>query len=106
VIRKADYGTLLIRNNNMIPESPLMVEVHSIEAVARKPKTYKLDPRLISALEALAESEGWSTGSYVEAVLWKHCQGKGAIAIGEEPPIDARGGKRANAGRKPTKEEA
>jgi hypothetical protein len=66
---------------------------------ARKPKTYKLDERLIDAVEKLAESLGQSGGSYVEQVLWKHCQGMGVLPIAENPPKDQRGGKRSGAGR-------
>lgn len=67
----------------------------------RKPKTFKLDERLIEALERLAIAAGESTGSYVEQVLWRHCQGAGAIGLTEQPAKDQRGGKRPNAGRKP-----
>jgi hypothetical protein len=70
---------------------------------ARKPKTYKLDERLIDAVEKLAESMGQSGGSYVEQVLWKHCQGMGVIPISENPPKDQRGGKRSGAGRPKSK---
>jgi hypothetical protein len=66
---------------------------------ARKPKTYKLDERLIDAVEKLAELTGQSGGSYVEQVLWKHCQGMGVLPISENPPKDQRGGKRSGAGR-------
>jgi hypothetical protein len=70
-----------------------------IDMPARKPKTYKLDERLIDAVEKLAESLGQSGGSYVEQVLWKHCQGMGVLPISENPPKDQRGGKRSGAGR-------
>lgn len=66
---------------------------------ARKPKTYKLDETLIQAIEKLAESVGQSAGSYVEQVLWKHCQGAGFISVAANPPKDQRGGKRSGAGR-------
>jgi hypothetical protein len=67
----------------------------------RKPKTYKLDERLIAALEALAESAEESVGGYVERILWRYCQGVGALDPKAEPSQDKRGGKRPNAGRKP-----
>jgi hypothetical protein len=66
---------------------------------ARKPKTYKLDEALIEALDRLAASLDDSTGSYVEKVLWKHCQGMGVLPIDKEPPKDQRGGKRIGSGR-------
>jgi hypothetical protein len=66
----------------------------------RKPKTYKLDERLIEALEVLAERSGHSsTGSFVESVLWKYCQGQGVIGLAAEPSLETRGGKRPGAGR-------
>jgi hypothetical protein len=68
----------------------------------RKPKTYKLDQRLISALDSLAESAEESVGSYVERILWRYCQGMGAIDPKAEPSSDKRGGKREGAGRKAT----
>jgi hypothetical protein len=73
--------------------------VLTFDMPARKPKTYKLDETLIQALEKLAESVGQSAGSYVEQVLWKHCQGAGFIPVAANPPKDQRGGKRSGAGR-------
>jgi hypothetical protein len=67
----------------------------------RKPKTIKLDERLIAALETLARESGESIGGYVERVLWRYCQGVGALDPKAEPSKDTRGGKRTNAGRKP-----
>jgi hypothetical protein len=85
--------------NSTIERSPAP---EKSEMPARKPKTYKLDERLINAVEQLAESMGQSAGSYVEQVLWKHCQGMGVIPISENPPKDQRGGKRPGAGRPKT----
>lgn len=72
----------------------------AFEMPPRVPKTFKLDERLINALNRVADLTGESAGSYVEKVLWRHLQGAGELPIGEEPPKDQRGGKRANAGRK------
>jgi hypothetical protein len=69
----------------------------------RKPKTYKLDERLIAALDDVATRSGESVGSFVEKVLWRYCQGVGAIDHHVEPSKDKRGGKREGAGRKPSK---
>ena len=41
--------------------------------------------------------------AFVEKVLWRYCQGVGAIDPHSEPSKDKRGGKRAGAGRKPIK---
>ncbi len=72
----------------------------TLEMAPRKPKTFKLDERLLEALRKVSEINGESVGSYVEMVLWKHCQGVGQLPITEEPIHDQRGGKRPNAGRK------
>jgi hypothetical protein len=77
----------------------MIAAITHIDMPARKPKTYKLDGRLIEALDRLAEQEGLSSGSYVEQVLWAHCQGKGVIPLGGYPPKDQRGGARPNSGR-------
>lgn len=66
----------------------------------RKPKTFKLDEELIEALDRLASDTGESVGAYVERILWRYCQGVGAIAAHREPPKDPRGGKRSGSGRK------
>jgi hypothetical protein len=65
----------------------------------RKPKTFKLDERLITAIDTLAETAGESVGGYVERILWRYCQGMGAIDPKADPSADKRGGKRSGAGR-------
>ena len=72
----------------------------------RKPKTYKLDERLIVALDNVASRSGESVGSFVEKILWRYCQGVGAIDPHTEPSKDKRGGKRDGAGRKPKSDDA
>jgi hypothetical protein len=72
----------------------------TFEMPPRVPKTFKLDERLIQALNRVAEVTNESAGSYVEKVLWRHLQGIGELPITEEPPKDQRGGKRTNSGRK------
>lgn len=72
----------------------------TLEMAPRKPKTFKLDERLLEALRKVSEMNGESVAGYVEMVLWKHCQGVGQLPINEEPIHDQRGGKRPNAGRK------
>lgn len=75
----------------------------TFEMAPRKPKTFKLDERLLDALQKVSDMTGESVGSYVEMVLWKHCQGVGQLPITEEPIHDQRGGKRPNSGRKKSK---
>jgi hypothetical protein len=67
----------------------------------RKNRTFRLDERVLSALEQIAEADATSTTNYLEAILWKHCQARGYIAMAEKPPATGRGGKRSGAGRKP-----
>ncbi|BAU14289.1 hypothetical protein LEP3755_48350 [Leptolyngbya sp. NIES-3755] len=71
----------------------------------RKAKTFKLDEELIEALERLSEGANESIGAYVERVLWRYCQGVGAISPDKEPPKDPRGGRREGAGRKSKSQE-
>ena len=66
----------------------------------RKPKTFKLDERLIAALEEAATKSGENPGGFVERILWRYCQGIGVIDLTAEPSKDKRGGKRPGAGRK------
>jgi hypothetical protein len=72
----------------------------------RKPKTFKLDERLITALEEAAIKSGENPGGFVERILWRYCQGLGVIDLTAEPSKDKRGGKRPGAGRKAQPPEA
>lgn len=67
----------------------------TFELRPRKLKTFRLDERLINALNGVATKTDTSIGAYVEAVLWRHCQGLGSIPIAVEPIHDQRGGKRS-----------
>jgi hypothetical protein len=67
----------------------------------RKPKTFKLDERLIKVLDQAAERVGQTPGSLVEGLLWRYCQTMGLLDLSAEPSRDTRGGKREGAGRKP-----
>jgi hypothetical protein len=66
----------------------------------RKSKTFKLDERIISALERLAETSDTTPNNYLETLLFRHCQAQGHISFGEKAPVGGRGGKRPGAGRK------
>jgi hypothetical protein len=66
----------------------------------RKSKTFKLDERIISALERLAETSDTTPNNYLETLLFRHCQAQGHISLGEKAPVGGRGGKRPGAGRK------
>lgn len=67
----------------------------------RKNKTFKLDERLLSSLDQLAERSGTTANNYLETLLFRHCQSLGLVPMNEQPPQGGRGGKRPNAGRKP-----
>jgi hypothetical protein len=72
----------------------------------RKSKTFKLDERIISALERLAETSDTTPNNYLETLLFRHCQAQGHISLGEKAPVGGRGGKRPGAGRKAQPPEA
>jgi hypothetical protein len=65
----------------------------------RKTKTFRIEEKLLKALEELAEASGKNPNSYLEQLLFRHCQAQGKIPLNEEPPKEQRGGKRPNAGR-------
>jgi hypothetical protein len=69
----------------------------------RKTKTFKLDERLIAALESLAQQSGTTASNYLETLLFRHCQSQGLVPLNEHPPATKWGGKRSNAGRKKDK---
>ena len=71
----------------------------------RKTKSFKMDEKLLTFLEMLAESTGTSTNNYLETLVFRHCQGKGLIPFSEKPPVGGAGGKRAGAGRPKVKKE-
>jgi hypothetical protein len=65
----------------------------------RKTKTFRIEEKLLKALEELAEASGKNPNSYLEHLLFRHCQAQGKFALNDEPPKDQRGGKRSGAGR-------
>ena len=69
----------------------------------RKSKTFKLDERILAALDALADEADTTANNYLETLLFKHCQARGHIAMSEPVPTGGRGGARKGAGR-PKKE--
>jgi hypothetical protein len=71
----------------------------------RKNKTFKLDERLLSSLEQLAERSGTTSNNYLETLLFRHCQSLGMVPMNEQPPQGGRGGARKNAGRPKVKSE-
>ncbi|OUC16066.1 MAG: hypothetical protein B0A82_03555 [Alkalinema sp. CACIAM 70d] len=69
----------------------------------RKTKTFRLEEKLLAALDELAEKSGRTPNAYLEELLFRHCQAQGVLSLSEEPPKNQRGGKRPGAGRRKTK---
>ncbi len=70
--------------------------------VERKNKSFKLDSRVLDALESLAQKRNASVNRYLENLLFSHAKLEGEIPIDAMPIGENRGGKRRNAGRKVT----
>lgn len=70
--------------------------------VERKSKSFKLDERVLNALESLAQKRNASVNRYLENLLLSHAKQEGEIPIDAMPIGDNRGGKRKGAGRKIT----
>lgn len=68
----------------------------------RKNKSFKLDSRVLDALESLAQKRNASVNRYLENLLFSHAKLEGEIPIDAMPIGENRGGKRRNAGRKVT----
>lgn len=63
-------------------------------------RSFKLDSRVLEAIERLAEKGGTSANSYLENLLLSHVKLLGEMPMDSEPLPDNRGGKRQGAGRK------
>ncbi len=74
--------------------------------VERKNKSFKLDERVLDALESLAQKRNASVNRYLENLLFSHAKQEGEISIDAMPIGDNRGGKRFGAGRKATASKA
>ena len=70
--------------------------------IERKNKSFKLDSRVLDALESLAQKRNASVNRYLENLLFSHAKLEGEIPIDAMPIGENRGGKRSNAGRKVT----
>lgn len=60
----------------------------------RKSKTFKLDERVLNALERLARRENASVNRYLENQLFSLAKQEGEIAVDEVPLGETRGGYR------------
>ncbi len=66
----------------------------------RRNRTFKLDDRVLDALERLAANAHTSSNRYLENLLLNHAKDKGELSGDTLPLGDGRGGKRDNAGRR------
>ena len=68
----------------------------------RSVRAFRIDERLLEALDRLAKKGNISANKYIENLLMSHAKQVGEMAMDAEPLGDPRGGKRANSGRKKT----
>jgi predicted transcriptional regulator len=66
----------------------------------RSNRTFKIDDRVLEALDRLAQKSNTSANRYIETLLLSHAKQLGEIPMTAEPLGDTRGGKRQGAGRK------
>ncbi len=71
----------------------------------RKPRLFRLDDRVLDALDELAETAGSNTNQFVEGILFDFLKHAGKLPQDATQLKDGRGGKRPNAG-KPKKTES
>ncbi|GAP96093.1 hypothetical protein NIES2104_26280 [Leptolyngbya sp. NIES-2104] len=65
----------------------------------RSTRAFRIDDRLLEALDKLAMKSNISANKYLENLLMSHTKQVGEIPMDTEPLGDPRGGKRANSGR-------
>ena len=68
----------------------------------RTTRAFRIDERLLEALDRLARKGNVSANKYIENLLMSHAKQVGEIPMDAEPLGDPRGGKRVNSGRKKT----
>jgi hypothetical protein len=74
----------------------------NVVEMPRSVRAFRIDERLLEALDNLAKSGNISANKYLENLLMAHSKQVGAIPMDTEPLGDPRGGKRKNSGRKKT----
>lgn len=57
-------------------------------------RTFRIDSRVLEALERLAEKNGTNANKYLENLLLSHAKIVGEMPMDSEPLADSRGGKR------------
>ena len=68
-------------------------------AMPRSTRAFRIDDRLLEALDRLAMKSNISANKYLENLLMSHTKQVGEIPMDADPLGDPRGGKRANSGR-------
>jgi hypothetical protein len=63
-------------------------------------RTFRIDSRVLEALDRLAQKGDTNANKYLENLLLSHAKLLGEMPMDAEPLADARGGKRDGAGRK------
>ncbi len=66
----------------------------------RSTRAFRIDERLLEALDRLAQKGNISANKYIENLLMSHAKQVGEIPMDAEPLGDPRGGRRSNSGRK------
>jgi hypothetical protein len=62
-------------------------------------RTFRIDSRVLEALDRIAEKNGASANNYLENLLMSHSKLLGEMPMDSEPLADNRGGKREGSGR-------
>ena len=70
-------------------------------AMPRSTRAFRIDERVLEALDRLAQKGNISANKYLENLLLSHAKQVGEMPMNAEPLGDPRGGKRKGAGRKP-----
>ena len=66
----------------------------------RKPRLFRLDERVLEALDDLSKTSGTNTNQFVEGVLFDFLKHAGKLSKEAEQLKDGRGGKRVKGGGK------
>jgi hypothetical protein len=65
----------------------------------RKPRLFRIDDRVLDALDELADAAGSNTNQFVESILFDFLKHAGRLSQDATQLKDGRGGKRKNSGR-------
>lgn len=74
------------------------------QTMPRRAATYRLDDRILEALERIARKNNTSVNKYLENLLFIHTKQIGEIPMTAEPLGETRGGSRLGAGKTKTQQ--